>query len=242
MTGDDTFQDVRKILAEVENTENVFEGFNLIAATSMISHGVDADKFNKMLFFGMPGNTAEYIQAYSRAGRKYPGFVIVLLRPTRDKDISYLKHFAKFHEYKDILVDPVPINRWATKAIDKTLPGILQGLILNYYDKELQYDNGSLYMAKNVKLAIKNNKISKDNLINNILRAYKCKYEDGSLADLGKQYKLIIEESVNRLFSEILSKEFTNKDKFPDELEKILGNRVMTSLRDSEDQVKISLD
>ena len=57
-----------------------------------------------------------------------------------------------------------------------------------------------------------------------------------------REYKLIIEESVNRVFSEILSKEFTNQDKFPDELEKILGNRVMTSLRDSEDQVKISLD
>lgn len=242
MTGDDTFQDVRKVLAEVENTENVFEGFNLIAATSMISHGVDADKFNKMLFFGMPGNTAEYIQAYSRAGRKYPGFVIVLLRPSRDKDISYLKHFNKFHEYKDILVDPVPINRWATKAIDKTLPGILQGLILNYYDKELQYDNGSLYMAKNVKLAMENKRITKEDLINHILRSYRCTYEDGSLVDLGKQYKSIVEESVNKVFSEILSKEFTNTDKLPDELEKILGNRVMTSLRDSEDQVKISLD
>lgn len=242
MTGDDTFQDVRKVLAEVENTENVFEGFNLIAATSMISHGVDADKFNKMLFFGMPGNTAEYIQAYSRAGRKYPGFVIVLLRPSRDKDISYLKHFNKFHEYKDILVDPVPINRWATKAIDKTLPGILQGLILNYYDKELQYDNGSLYMAKNVKLAMENKRITKEDLINHILRSYRCTYEDGSLVDLGKQYKSIVEESVNKVFSEISSKEFTNTDKLPDELEKILGNRVMTSLRDSEDQVKISLD
>lgn len=242
MTGDDTFQDVRQVLAEVENTENVFEGFNLIAATSMISHGVDADKFNKMLFFGMPGNTAEYIQAYSRAGRKYPGFVIVLLRPSRDKDISYLKHFNKFHEYKDILVDPVPINRWATKAIDKTLPGILQGIVLNYYDKELQYDNGSLYMAKNVKLAIENNKINKVDLINHILRSYRCTYENGSVADLGRQYKSIIEYKIDLLFSEILSKEYTNTDKFPDEIEKILGHRVMTSLRDSEDQVKISLD
>lgn len=242
MTGDDTFQDVRKVLAEVENTKNVFEGFNLIASTSMISHGVDADKFNKMLFFGMPGNTAEYIQAYSRAGRKYPGFVIVLLRPSRDKDISYLKHFNKFHEYKDILVDPVPINRWATKAIDKTLPGILQGLILNYYDKELQEKNESLFRAKNVKLAIQNGKIIKEDLINHILRSYRCTYEDGSLVDLGKQYKSIIEESVNKVFSEILSKEFTNNDAFNKELEKILGHRVMTSLRDSEDQVKISLD
>ena len=45
MTGDESFQDVREVLAQVENTENVFEGINLIAATSMISHGVDADRF-----------------------------------------------------------------------------------------------------------------------------------------------------------------------------------------------------
>ena len=48
---------------EVENTEDVFGGVNLIAATSMISHGVDADRFNVMFFYGIPGNTAEYIQA-----------------------------------------------------------------------------------------------------------------------------------------------------------------------------------
>lgn len=71
MTGDESFQDVREVLAQVENTDNVFDGINLIAATSMISHGVDADRFNVMFFYGIPGNTAEYIQAYSRTGRRY---------------------------------------------------------------------------------------------------------------------------------------------------------------------------
>lgn len=242
MTGDDSFQDVRKILAEVENTEDVFKGFNLIAATSMISHGVDADKFNNMIFFGMPGNTAEYIQAYSRAGRKYPGLVIVLLRPTRDKDVSYLKNFVKFHEYKDILVDPVPINRWAAKAVYKTFPGILQGLILNYYDKELCIEIGSLYMAKNVKQAIETNRIKEDDVTHHISRAYTCLSRSGALVDIGKQYKRIIDELVSKVFAEISSREFTNTDKFPEVLDKILGDRVMTSLRDSEDPVKISLD
>ena len=81
MTGDETFQDVREVLAQVENNENVYEGINLIAATSMISHGVDADRFNIMFFFGIPGNTAEYIQAYSRTGRKHSSIVVDIIRP-----------------------------------------------------------------------------------------------------------------------------------------------------------------
>ena len=44
MTGDESFQDVREVLAEVENNDNVYDGINLITATSMISHGVDADR------------------------------------------------------------------------------------------------------------------------------------------------------------------------------------------------------
>lgn len=245
MTGDDTFQDVRKILAEVENTKNVFEGFNTIAATSMISHGVDADKFNTMLFFGMPGNTAEYIQAYSRAGRKYPGLIIMLLRPTRVKDISYLKNFVKFHEYKDILVEPVPINRWATKAVDKTLPGILQGIILNYYDKNLQYEYGNLYMAKNFKEAIENNKINEKEIIDHILKAYQCINENSITVDLGNQYRIIIENKVKKVFDEIRSTTYSNKDFLSEALIKIeglSGERVMTSLRDSDVQVKVRLD
>ena len=96
MTGDDTFQEVRATLSSIEHAESVIHDldFNMIAATSMISHGVDADRFNLMLFYGMPGNTAEYIQAYSRVGRKYTGVVIDIMRPSREKDQSYLKNFS----------------------------------------------------------------------------------------------------------------------------------------------------
>ena len=120
MTGDDTFQEVRAILSQIEHAPSAIDGmdFNMIAATSMISHGVDADRFNLMVFYGIPGNTAEYIQAYSRVGRKHTGIVIDIIRPSREKDRSYLKNFNKFHEYKDILVDAVSINRWATKAVE----------------------------------------------------------------------------------------------------------------------------
>lgn len=242
MTGDDSFQDVRKVLFDIENTEDVFNSFNLISATSMISHGVDADRFNNMIFFGMPGNTAEYIQAYSRVGRKYPGIVIVILRPTRSKDMSYLRYFVKFHEFKDILVDPVPINRWANKSIYKTLSGIMQAIILNYYENLYGKDYGSFYRIKNVQKAIKDNKITEDDMVEHILKSYKCISDENKVVDIGKQYKLIIEKNVKIFFEKVINTNFSNMDKLSDQINRILGEKVMNSLRDSEEQVIIALD
>lgn len=68
MTGDESFQDVREVLAEVENNNDVYGGVNLITATSMISHGVDADRFNVMFFYGIPGNMAESYGVFTVAG------------------------------------------------------------------------------------------------------------------------------------------------------------------------------
>jgi hypothetical protein len=46
MTGDDTFQEVRATLSSIEHAASAINDldFNMIAATSMISHGVDADR------------------------------------------------------------------------------------------------------------------------------------------------------------------------------------------------------
>jgi hypothetical protein len=139
----------------------------------------------------------------------------------------------------------VPINRWATKAVDKTLPGILQGIILNYYDKNLQYEYGNLYMAKNFKEAIENNKINEKEIIDHILKAYQCINENSITVDLGNQYRIIIENKVKKVFDEIRSTTYSNKDFLSEALIKIeglSGERVMTSLRDSDVQVKVRLD
>ncbi len=243
MTGDDTFQDVRKILAEVETTKNVFEGFNLITATSMISHGVDADKFNIMFFFGMPGNTAEYIQAYSRTGRKFPALVIMIMRPSREKDQSYLKNFVKFHEFKDILVEPVPINRWATKAVEKTLPGIFAGIIINYYDRQLQFEHGNIYNMKNLKKAIQEGWINREEVTQHILKAYGCIQENDVQHNLGNQYKIYIIEQMNSVFEGILTRSYDVKDYYLLEgIEKLGLYSPMTSLRDTDKPVKVKLE
>ncbi|MCR3907153.1 MAG: helicase-related protein, partial [Tenericutes bacterium] len=245
MTGDESFQDVRKILAEIEKNDEVFEGINLISATSMISHGVDADRFNMMLFFGMPGNTAEYIQAYSRVGRKYPGIVIDIIRPTREKDNSYLKNFVKFHEFKDILVEPVPINRWASNAIEKTFSGILAGILMDYYDPKFNLDYGNIYDMKVLKKLIEDGKINKEELLNDLKEAYGCQFNDGGSVNPSYNYVKFIEDSLEKIFSEIDDRTFRDEYYYlgGNVLQMLDGrlNWPMRSLRFTEKSVNIEL-
>lgn len=239
MTGDDSFQDVRKILAEIETAKDIVNDvdFNMISATSMISHGVDADRFNEIMFFGIPGSTAEYIQAYSRAGRKYPGIVIDVIRPSRPTDQSYLRYFQKFHEYKDILVDPVPINRWANKAIDVTLPGILCGLILSVYYPIIGH---RIYMMPELKKAVVDGELDPTIIKKQLYEIYGCIGADGSIRPISKIYQRKIDEFVDVLFKRIIDKSvgeeyitggFNN-----------LGFHVMQSLRDTEKQLIVEVN
>ena len=239
MTGDESFQDVREVLAQVENTENVFAGINLIAATSMISHGVDADRFNVMFFYGIPGNTAEYIQAYSRTGRRYTSIVVDIIRPSRETDLSYLNNFVNFHKFKDILVEPVPINRWATKAIGGTLPGIFSGLLLTQYDPSIQFTVGSLFIMKNIKKAIQQGMIRKEVVLDQLLQAYGCKADD-DIVDLGNQYRESIEAFVENIFTEITDRNWADEKLF--EGFTLMGYKIMRSLRDTDEDLIIELE
>ena len=239
MTGDESFQDVRNVLAEVENSKDVFNGINLISATSMISHGVDADRFNLMFFYGIPGNMAEYIQAYSRTGRRYSSIVIDIIRPSRETDQSYLKNFKKVHEFKDIMVEAVAINRWATKAIDNTLPGIFAALLLNQFDAELQYTVGSQFFIKNIKKAIISGDLVKDDVRCMLHESYGC-VDSSGIVDLGNQYRIKIDAFLDDIFEQITDKNWAEENLF-DGFSK-MGYRIMNSLRDTDTPLIIELE
>lgn len=140
LTGDTLFDDVEEILNNLENPpDDCKERLNMITATNMISHGVDVDRFNYMVFFGMPRQTAEYIQSSSRAGRKHPGLVLLCFNPSRERDQSHYHMFNKYHEYLDRLVESVPVNRWSQNGVERTLAGMMFGWMYNrwmYQTKE----------------------------------------------------------------------------------------------------------
>lgn len=129
LTGSTTTDEVTRILERLE-TPAPGAAPDCVLATNMISHGVDVDRLNAILFYGMPRQTAEYIQASSRVGRSHVGIVFTLLDPIRERNRSHFTYFAKYHEYLGRLVEPVAINRWARFSINRTLPGLFMAILL----------------------------------------------------------------------------------------------------------------
>lgn len=240
MTSDIDFQSVRKTLFDIHANIGKLDSMNLILATRTISHGVDEDSFNMMYFFGMPNNNAEYIQAYSRTGRKYTGIVIDIIRLMRVRDRSYLKNFKIFHQNKDDLVERVPINRWARNAVYSTLPGLLAGIIYQYYTLYSDKSQSSFMYAKTLKKALAEGSIDINDVISKLISIYGCNSgEKMSLA-----YKTIITEEVQRILTGIKNNNVGDKEFLSDLIGKYSkGNKKpMTSLRDTEEQIEIKIE
>ncbi len=101
-----------------------------LVTTNIISHGVDVDRFNIIVFAGFTRLVAEYIQASARVGRRFPGISILVATPQSERDRSIYERFGKFHEYLDRLVDPSAVNRWPVPALRRTVPGLLAGYLM----------------------------------------------------------------------------------------------------------------
>lgn len=135
LNGESSIDDIAGTIESLENEGNWDDESRLdaVVGTSVVSHGVDVDRFNLMVMAGMPGRTAEYIQASSRSGRKFVGIVIVALSPWLLREQSFYHRFVSYHYHMDHLVEPVPINRFSRFAANKTLPGILAGVLNAYF-------------------------------------------------------------------------------------------------------------
>ncbi len=241
MTGDEDFTEIKDSLNEIQNETDKMKTHNLILATSTISHGVDEDEFNNIFFYGIPSNTAEYIQAYSRVGRKYQGLVIDIIRLARVRDTSYLNFFNLFHKYKDYLVYDVPINATAINAMKHTLPGIFIGLLKQYYSIR---DNKDYCKMGNFIDGIKNGKLSIDN---EIYKQLKEIYNTNmfSSIELKKEYEREIGIELISIVKNIHQKlNIVKKDteiiNYMEEFTKT-GTKVMTSLRDVDESVNITI-
>ncbi len=97
-----------------------------IVATSAISHGVDVDAFNAMAFAGMPSDIAEYIQASSRIGRAHVGFSLLIPTPQTRRDRFVVEVHESFHRLLERMIAPPAVERWADRAIDRTIPSLVQ--------------------------------------------------------------------------------------------------------------------
>lgn len=136
LTGDNTLDEIKELINVVNNyfddPDTDKETLISVFATSIVSHGVDIDTWNLMIFQGMPRNTAEYIQALSRVGRKYHGVVFLWFYPNRSRDLSFYQNFKDYHQILNHKVESVPLSRWAKLGFKQTITSMFNAGILNY--------------------------------------------------------------------------------------------------------------
>jgi len=107
-------------------SDDISSALRGIVATSAISHGVDVEFFNAMAFAGMPSDIAEYIQASSRVGRTHVGFSLLIPTPQTRRDRFIVEVHESFHRLLERMISPPAVERWADRAIGRTIPSMLQ--------------------------------------------------------------------------------------------------------------------
>jgi hypothetical protein len=132
LTGDQTIDEIGAALdrIEAERLETGNPRLSVVAATNLISHGVDLERINMMLVCGMPSHYAEYVQSSSRAARSHPGLVFVCFKARDPRETSQYEFFTGMHEHMDRLIEAVAVNRFASFAPRKTVPGLIAGVLL----------------------------------------------------------------------------------------------------------------
>jgi len=92
-----------------------------VLASNMVSVGVDVDRLGIMCIFAQPKQTAEYIQASSRVGRKFPGIIVIVYKNSFARDRSRYETFRSWNQafYRD--VEPSSVTPFAPRARDRAL-------------------------------------------------------------------------------------------------------------------------
>ena len=135
--------DIPEMLQRMDiSNEQGSAAIDVLLATNMISVGVDIDRLGLMVVTGQPKLSAEYIQATSRVGRKYPGLVITVYNWTRPRDRSHYERFIGYHSAIYSHVEPTSVTPFAGRARDRALHAVLIAM-LRQYSATLNPENGA---------------------------------------------------------------------------------------------------
>lgn len=132
VTGETSLSDLAALIAAIQDSNTATPRANRIrglVGTSVVSHGVDLDRLNFEILAGMPPSYAQYIQATARAGRSHVGLVIDIFDRANRRETSMYQSFFTTHAALERMVEPVPVNRFASRAVERTLPGIVCALL-----------------------------------------------------------------------------------------------------------------
>jgi hypothetical protein len=113
--------------------EEFEERVDTIGATKFISHGIDVDAFNFMIFGDQPSQSFEYIQSSSRVGRQdeTPGFILGFYNDYYQRDEHRYKYFDIRHNNMYRNVEPISIDRSSKFALEETFPGVITSVLMS---------------------------------------------------------------------------------------------------------------
>ena len=235
LTGSTLTDDVTNILERLQTPDSSGSVSDIVLATNMISHGVDIDRLNAMIFYGMPRQNAEYIQASSRVGRSHVGVIFTCLHPARERDQSHYGYFGKFHEFLGQLIEPVAINRWSKFSVQRTLPGLFMAVLLQLLANRSGNDHpSSYYYVDFVKREISRGNITAEHFIEMLQESYAGSSSDPATRDLfSDEIALLVRQFLDQIIAAGVHQQFVSDTLIP---------RPMTSLREVDELLDIELD
>jgi hypothetical protein len=153
LTGNTELEKVREVLARLGDPEPSFDDrIHIICASSMMSHGVDVDRFNVITLLGIPLATAEFIQTSARIGRRHSGLVFVLHRMGVERDSSVFRSFAPYVEQGDRFIEPVAITRRSRRVLEHTFPGMFSARVHGIHEaKRVRKEGKSISIARDLR-------------------------------------------------------------------------------------------
>lgn len=102
---------------------------DVVLATNMISVGVDVSRLGLMVVASQPKATAEYIQATSRVGRRFPGIVCTVYNWSRPRDLSHYERFGHYHATFYQQVEALSVTPFSPRALDRGLSAVLSAFL-----------------------------------------------------------------------------------------------------------------
>jgi len=231
ITSEKEMKDLHRLMSRVIE-EDFDKKVKLIGATMAISHGIDFDELNMIVFQSMPRSISEYIQAMSRVGRKNPSLVFVVFHGNRIRDTSFYKYFYPIHNELDSLIETVPILRWARNAIHLTTPAAILCVLNTICSDKHGTD---YFFVRNILKSMKLGDFSSQDISDNILKGFGIKRAPYQYKN---DFELEIPETVNNLFRH-LEKEANWNNSISNEIAQNYSNAILFGFRSKSNDVPI---